>query len=148
MTVGMSIEFILASITLIGLCTIVHYEALRFALARFGKVGTHHRMRIVGVILVAFGSHLTHVILYALAFFMLERVSGFGTISGGEARDFADALYFSITSYTTMGFADLFPTGTLRLLSGLEALVGLVMVAWTASFTFLAMQSSLEAQDE
>ncbi|MCM8557868.1 potassium channel family protein [Sphingomicrobium sediminis] len=144
----MWIEFILTSIALIGLCTIIHYEALRFALARFGKVGTHHRMRIVGVILVAFGSHLAHVILYALAFFFLERMQGFGSISGGQARDFADALYFSVTSYTTMGFADLFPTGTLRLLSGLEALVGLVMVAWTASITFLAMQKSIEAQDD
>ncbi len=30
--------------------------------------------------------------------------------------------------------------GNLRFLSGLEALTGLVLIAWTASFTFIEMQ--------
>jgi hypothetical protein len=42
--------------------------------------------------------------------------------------------------YTTVGFGDLLPQGAIRFMSGMEALTGLVMITWSASFTFLEMQ--------
>jgi hypothetical protein len=45
-----------------------------------------------------------------------------------------------MTCYTTLGIGDLYPTGALRILSGVEALNGLVMVGWTASLTYLYME--------
>ncbi|MEM9882591.1 MAG: potassium channel family protein, partial [Planctomycetota bacterium] len=50
---------------------------------------------------------------------------------------FGDAVYFSAAVYTTVGFGDITPVGHLRLLVGIEALTGLMLVAWSASFTFL-----------
>ena len=61
---------------------------------------------------------------------------------------FADVFYFSITTYTTLGIGDLFPHGAIRIVSGMEALNGLVMVGWTASFTYLKMERYWQVPEE
>ncbi len=38
-----------------------------------------------------------------------------------------------------MGFDAANPSGAIRLLAGTEALTGLVLIAWSASFTYLEM---------
>jgi hypothetical protein len=43
-------------------------------------------------------------------------------------------------SYTSLGLGDVYPQGGVRLLTGVEALVGLLMIAWSASFTYLSME--------
>ena len=85
-------------------------------------------------------SHLMHIGLYAVAFVVLEYNFAVGTIAGPDSGVYNDAFYFSITSYTTLGIGDIYPTGQVRLLSGIEALNGLVMVTWTASMTYLHME--------
>ena len=51
-----------------------------------------------------------------------------------------DCIYFSFVSYSSLGLGDIAPTGDLRFLTGLEAVTGLVMITWTASFLFIEMQ--------
>jgi hypothetical protein len=51
-----------------------------------------------------------------------------------------DSVYFSFTNFTTLGFGDIEPFGSIRLLVGMEALVGFVLITWTASFLFYEMQ--------
>jgi hypothetical protein len=48
--------------------------------------------------------------------------------------------YYSAAVYTTVGFGDLIPTGGLRVLTSGEALLGLSLITWSASFTFVQMQ--------
>jgi hypothetical protein len=38
------------------------------------------------------------------------------------------------------GHGDIYPIGDIRLLASIEALNGLLLVAWSGSFTYLAMQ--------
>ena len=56
-----------------------------------------------------------------------------------------DCVYFSFTTFTTLGFGDIEPIGDLRYLTGLEALTGLVLITWTASFLYLEMQRYWES---
>ena len=49
-------------------------------------------------------------------------------------------IYFSFTTYTTVGYGDYVPVGPVRLLSQIEALVGLVLIACSASYIFIIMQ--------
>jgi hypothetical protein len=51
-----------------------------------------------------------------------------------------DSVYLSAMTYTTVGFGDLTPAGAIRFLSGTEALTGLMLVTWSASFTYLEME--------
>jgi hypothetical protein len=45
-----------------------------------------------------------------------------------------------VVSYPSLGSGDVFAIDNVRLISGVEALVGLLMVGWSASFTYLAME--------
>lgn len=130
----------LISLALIAASIAIHYEVLRQTSLRIAHLGIPTRMRIIVMLCAAMASHLLHALIYAQAYLWLERIGGFGTIDGDHAHDLADAFYFSITSYTTLGIGDLVPTGALRMISGTQALTGLVMVGWTASMTYLYME--------
>jgi hypothetical protein len=39
-----------------------------------------------------------------------------------------------------LGYGDLNPLGSLRFLAGLEALLGFVLITWSASFLYFEMQ--------
>ena len=47
----------------------------------------------------------------------------------------------------TLGLGDLSPVGTVRLLAGTESLTGLLLITWSASFTYLEM-SRMWARDD
>ena len=51
-----------------------------------------------------------------------------------------NCLYFSAETYTSLGFGDLTPVGPVRLLAGTEALNGLLLIGWSASYTTIAME--------
>ncbi|EGG99066.1 Protein yfbU [gamma proteobacterium IMCC2047] len=51
-----------------------------------------------------------------------------------------DCGYHSFVTYTSLGFGDIIPTGYLRFITGIEALAGLVLIAWTASFVYVEMR--------
>lgn len=128
------------ALLLLAATILIHYETLRFTSLRLCNIAVVPRVRIVVVLVAALVSHLIHVVLYAVVFLFVEEYTQLGSIEGPAGYTFSDALYFSITSYTTLGIGDLYPTGAIRLLSGVEALNGLVMVGWTASMTYLAME--------
>lgn len=54
-------------------------------------------------------------------------------------RRLTDAVYFSFTNYTTLGYGDIEPGGQLRFLAGMEAITGLSLITWSASFMFMEM---------
>ncbi|MEO1237659.1 MAG: potassium channel family protein, partial [Planctomycetota bacterium] len=94
--------------------------------------------RLVAVVLVLLAVHSTQIVVFGGAYHLLD-----GSAAGleGDYDDrFADAVYFSAMVYTTVGFGDITPEGHLRLLVSLEAITGLMLIAWSASFTFLVMQ--------
>ncbi len=131
---------LILSFAMIAATIFIHYEILRFTTLGATDLGVRPRMRLWMMLSAAMFSHLIHVVLYALGFILLEYQFGFGAIAGPDSGAFNDAFYFSITSYTTLGIGDIYPTGQVRLLSGIEALNGLVMVTWTASMTYLHME--------
>lgn len=128
------------SLLLVAATIAIHYEVLRFTSSRLTHLPWPPRMRIIAILTAALISHMVQIFVYAVAFLWLEEIGGFGTIGGDRGHDLEDAFYFSITSYTTLGIGDLYPTGALRIISGMEALNGLVMVGWTASMTYLYME--------
>jgi hypothetical protein len=45
-----------------------------------------------------------------------------------------------VVVYTSLGFGDIQPIAHVRLIAGVEALVGLLMIGWSASFTYISME--------
>ena len=135
-------------VVLVGLTILVHYEALRlisgFLLPRLTMV--RPRPRIVFVMFGVFGAHTVEVYIYAIGFRLMETAGagvGGAILAHNDGRpilDFVSLLYFSSVAYTSLGFGDIVPLGGAQLVAGIEALNGLLMIGWSASYTYLCME--------
>lgn len=125
------------------LCVGLHYETIRLLV-----VMTHRReirrVRpvLILVVLLLFTAHLVEAALFAAGYRLLFALHDrdIGQLTGPYDGSLGDTLYFSLSVYTTVGFGDIAPLGPVRLLVGIESLAGLVLITWSASFTFLIMQ--------
>ena len=116
----------------------MHYEALRVIGGAAAGVRDHRR----AVLVVIFGvltAHLTEIALYAAALWVGHRL-GLGALGGVSAPHAAQYLYLSAETYTTLGLGDIYPSGDLRLIAALEPLIGMLMIGWSGSYTYLAVQ--------
>lgn len=134
------ITSIVASLVLIAVTTVIHYEALRFMYAALPRLSILNRTKLLAVIFGAFAAHALEIAVYGATLYVLVRYLGFGKLSGQLGFSFENCLYFSAETYTSLGFGDLTPVGSIRLLAGVEALNGLVLVGWTASFVYISME--------
>ena len=109
-----------------------------------GRTLGAHVHRRIGMLLVMFGllvAHMIEIWIFALGYWIVGSEGlGFGHIIGFERPGAFDYMYWSSMVYTTVGFGDVIPVGAIRMLAAAEALTGLALITWSASFTFLAMQ--------
>jgi hypothetical protein len=82
--------------------------------------------RLVSMLLVL---HLVEMAVWAAAY-----------AAGNVLPDFETALYYSMTSYTTVGYGDVLPSVSWRLLGPIEAAVGILMLGWSTSIIVAAVQ--------
>jgi hypothetical protein len=54
--------------------------------------------------------------------------------------DLESALYFSMVTFTSVGYGDLVPTGDWRMLAALEGANGVIMFGWTTALIFYVIQ--------
>jgi hypothetical protein len=129
-----------ASLVLIALTTLIHYEILRAMHAILPSLAIPKRTKVLVVIFGAFAAHFVEIAIYGAALYVLIKYLGVGQFSGNLPLSLENCLYFSAETYTSLGFGDITPVGPIRLLSGVEALNGLLLIGWSASFTFIAME--------
>lgn len=130
----------LVCLILLVLTTIIHYEVLRGLAVLLPDMSIKPRARLIVVILVTFVAHLVEIALYAIAIYGLVRFGGLGTLGDASRFSLDVSLYFSAETYTSLGYGDVVPGGALRLLAGVEALNGLLLIGWSASYTYIAME--------
>jgi len=128
--------YILLAMVLIGVCVLAHYEAMQWTALKLlprSHVLPMRSLVVVGV-LVCMMAHLVEVAIFAGVLYAMG--------GKGHAGEFGYMHYFnsSIEAYTSLGYVEKSLTLAQRLISGVEALTGLVMIAWTASFTYLLME--------
>ncbi|WP_245638339.1 potassium channel family protein [Croceicoccus bisphenolivorans] len=133
---------LMAAFTGVGISIYVHFFGLRTLAWWVQHRQPPVRKPLLLVMFVAFSLHVVEVLIFSFIFALCE-LGGFGELQGavyGGTGWFIDHFYFSIASYTTLGLGDIVPHGAIRMIAGVEALVGLVLVAWSASFTYLMME--------
>ena len=125
---------------LVAFTVAIHYEMLRFVNAALPSLSIPGRSKVLVVIFAAFVAHALEIAVYGTAVWVLVSDLGLGSLTGAAGFLFQNCLYFSAETYTSLGFGDLAPVGPVRLLAGVEALNGLLLIAWSASYTYLAME--------
>jgi hypothetical protein len=128
----------LVTLAAVMLCVVVHYEGLTMATRRVAREGGSRRAKVLHGILTVLALHVIEIWIFGMAIWLLLLWPDCGSVAGAE--HFLDLIYLSAMSFTTVGFGDVAPLGPLRLLAATEALTGFVLIAWSASFTFLEME--------
>ena len=135
----MLIKFLVNSLVIASV-VIIHYEVLLQLSNRIPKLTLKPRFRIVLGVYGALFAHTIEVWIFAIAYYFMIQTEGWGYLEGNFNSSLLDCVYYSFTTYTTLGFGDIEPIGDIRFLTGIEALTGLVLITWSASFLFLEMQ--------
>jgi hypothetical protein len=106
-----------------------------------------HRGRIVIGVIGSLVAHTVEICLFGVGYFLLLGLESYGTLSGNFDGSLGDCIYFSFTTYTTLGLGDIEPSGNIRFLTGIESVVGLVLITWTASFLYIEMRQYWNLRD-
>ena len=133
------ILILLTGLFLVGVTVVLHActmfwwnVRIRRAFPRhLGALGTWATIRALvmtatALTLVLFGE----AVLWALLYLLLADHTGL--------VNFGDALYFSLATFSTLGYGDLTISGPWRLLAGIEAMNGVLMLGWSTA-TFYAI---------
>ncbi len=135
----MLVAALLINIFLVAVTVIIHYEILRLLSNLIPRLNIKLRLRVVIGVFGTICAHIIEVCLFGFAFYLMHRHGGFGDLAGQYDGSLVDSIYFSFVNYTTVGYGDIVPSGSLRFLSGLEAITGLSLITWSASFMFMEM---------
>lgn len=130
----------LLNTTVVVLAVAIHYEFLYHATRLIPKLSFKPRLRIIAGVFTALIAHTIEVWLFTLAYYYIQGQGTLGGLEGSFSGTLFDCVYFSFTTYSTLGFGDIVPVGELRYLAGIESLTGLVLITWTASFLYFEMQ--------
>lgn len=134
------IDVFLLNSLVVAIAVIIHYEFLFQLSALIPKMKIKHRFRIVLGVFGALIAHSVEIWVFAFAYYFMHQSKEWGNLEGNFTGSLMDCVYFSFTTFTTLGFGDIEPIGDLRYLTGIESLTGLVLITWTASFLYYEMQ--------
>lgn len=134
------VMIVVLSAVLIGTASWVHHEMLLRTAAFLPRLAIVPHRRTLITVFASMVAHLLQIGLYALAYWIAERGLQLGELKGALAGNAGDYIYFSAATFTTLGVGDITAEGPLRLMAGAQSLNGLILITWSASFTYLSMQ--------
>jgi hypothetical protein len=137
------ISYILLSMLLVAVTVLIHAGGtsrwLAFLVARFKRDRALNRqnsllLSLAGTGLILLILHAVQILLWALAYMHLLPPTVLDTLE--------EATYFSFVTFTTLGYGDITLTGPWRIMSGIEALNGILLVGWSTAMLFAVVQRS------
>lgn len=128
--------FLLIAVTIIihgyGTMTWLRYLVARKTLAD-GQIRPANVLRVlISTAIVLITLHIIEIFVWALAYLLV--------VPDGELQTLESAFYFSAVTFTTLGYGDITLSSDWRLLSGLQAIDGILLIGWTTAFLFAVLQ--------
>ena len=134
-----NLTVVAVTLGLVATCVLVHYEGLVLTQRIISRQRRHRRVKVMEAISMLIVLHMVEIAIFGLAYWVVLDWPQHGSIAPATSHLF-DHLYFSAVTYTTVGYGDLAPVGPVRFMAGVESLMGLVLITWSASFTYLEME--------
>ncbi|MGH1403291.1 MAG: potassium channel family protein [Alphaproteobacteria bacterium] len=134
-------QFLIGSF-LIALTVVIHAVSLDYLIRSIMKSkGSVKRVfkrywkipLLVKAVLGIFVAHIVQIWIWAI-FYMIV----------GVLPDFEEALYFSTSTFTTVGFGDIYLEKDWRLVSSFQSANGFILFGWSTAFIFEVMSKLYE----
>ncbi len=145
--IGQLIIISLSSIVAIFITTGLFYECMCLISRVVANTSIRPRFLMFITITGIFIAHAAAVFAYAVVYWVLIHFAGFSDLAGNTQDHFPTYLYFSITTYSSLGIGDVFPRDALRFLTGVEAINGLILITWSAAFTYFSIEKMREGHN-
>ena len=105
----------------------------------------HRTVRlIIYTSLFLFSLNFLEVVVWGFTYYLLPGIT--------EFQNLEKAIYFSLVTFTTLGYGDITISSTNRILSGFEAMNGILLLGWTTAMMFsviqFVMKETLKEQNE
>lgn len=126
--------FLINSLIVI-ISVLIQFEILYFTRKYISKV-IRKNIRVLAFMFVFLIIHMIIIWFFALCYNIYIIYDPKSLIFGNLDYNFLDFVYLSLTSYTSLGIGDVEPVGNVKFLVGIEPLLGLLLIAWNASFLF------------
>ncbi len=132
----MLLNIVIAAILFIA-TTATHAVGMMLSLNRVqkyaGDLDKHPRLTrillVSGIVLLMFLVTMIEVLMWAITYLALNAIQGM-----------EQALYFSMVTFTTLGYGDVVLAEQWRLLSSFEAANGIIMFGWTIAIVINVVQ--------
>lgn len=115
----------------------LRFLGLRKNLHRFAgkKLRSMRTLAVTGVVLMLM--HLSQILTWALTYRYLVPE---------ELQTLEKSVYFSFVTFTTLGYGDVTLSDSYRILSGIQALNGILLLGWSTAVLFAIVQRIWEMQ--
>jgi voltage-gated potassium channel Kch len=111
----------------VGLIAVTHLMSFARVWFRLHKHEFGRTMAMIATVLALFIVHAVEIWLWALVY-----------IAIGSLPDIESALYFSTTTFSTIGYGDIVLSSDWRLLGSLEGISGLLLIGWSTAYLVAA----------
>jgi len=128
------------SLACVVICVLVQFEVIGWLWRFNARRGSRTRARIALSVSCLIGLHLLHVTVFGCGYLVGERLWGLGTVTASRQIGVQDIFYYSAEVFSTLGLGDIYATSYLRMLTSVEALSGMLLLSWSASFIVIAIQ--------
>ena len=115
--------------------TAIHAGGMVLTMSALRAHSSRHRLKhtrvywVCGILLLMFIVSLLEVLVWAVTYLTLNAIDGF-----------EKALYFSMVTFTTLGYGEIVLDERWRLLASSEAGNGIIMFGWTTAIVIAAVQ--------
>ena len=136
---------IIVGLIVIGLTVIIQAYGTIFWVAKYDKYRsglTTDSLRrngtrlLISTAVFLISIHLVQAALWALLYSYLPGVTEFET--------FEKSMYFSLVTFTTLGYGEITIASSNRILAGLEAINGITLIGWSTAFMFAIFQELIK----
>ena len=110
-----------------------------------GVLRQHYKPRNIPILhvlvktaLILLALHVVEVFIWAAVYMLLP---------GSGLDSLEEAMYFSFTTFTTLGYGDITLSRRWHLLTGIESLNGILLVGWSTALSFAVIQRMWGLQD-
>ncbi len=132
---------ILIGLIVIGITVIIQGYGTHFWLVHIDKkykplsATKFNKKSVQLIIFTAFFLLLLHFIeagIWAFTYYILPGITEFETLE--------KAIYFSLVTFTTLGYGEITISSSNRILAGFEAINGILLIGWSTAYMFSVVQ--------